>query len=356
MFPDSEAYSLRETTPMLRLLLGPTASGKTAVALALARRDPTEVISADSRQVYRALDIGTAKSTLGERERVPHHMLDIIDPDATMSAGRFAREAYAAVADVRARGREPLVVGGAGLYVRALLGGLAADLPRDLEVRARLEHEAEVWGNAALHARLGIVDPEAADRIAPQDRLRIVRALEVMEITGRPITRLQRESAAVVPTNRAHAVYLAREPADLEQRITIRARAMLDAGLVAETRAVLDRWPAARGLLEKTVGYAEILETAVGAAHPSPPSSDPRALVEAIGRLDMLLDHAPANREALARAIARSTRQYARRQRIWFQKTPDLVRLAVDPTESPETTAERLHALFRRGRANGRAA
>ncbi len=317
----ADAMSRSPERPLL-LLLGPTGSGKTEVALALAARVPIEVVSADSRQVYRGLDVGTAKPNAAERRRLAHSMVDVADPDDPMSAGRYAREAWDAIEAVRTRGAEPLVAGGAGLYVRALLGGLAANLPSDPAVRARLEAEADAedGGSAALHARLAAIDPDAARRIAPQDRVRIVRALEVIELTGQPISALHRAGAAAATAAPVayRAVYLDRAPADLAARIAARADAMLGAGLVEETRAVVARWPGAEPLLRKTVGYAEVL----------------RAAEERWS--------AAALREALVRA----TVQYARRQRIWFQKMQGLVRVPVAAGAAPERVAAAVQEML----------
>lgn len=298
-------------------LAGPTASGKTAVAVALARRVSLEVLSADSRQVYRGLDIGAAKPTAEERAAVAHHLLDLADPDDVMSAGRFAREAWAVEDAVRQRHRVPLYVGGAGLYVRAVSGGLAADLPHDAAVRAALTGEAERDGLDALHAKLARHDPVTAARLAPRDRVRIVRALEIWHLTGEPASVLRRRAQEAQPPRALCIVYLERSLPDLEYRIRQRATAMLSRGLRAECDAILTRWPSARGLLEKTVGYAELLDPALAAASES----------------------------TLLAAIVRATRQYARRQRIWFQAQDGVTRLPIEPGESAESVAARVHAL-----------
>ncbi len=304
-------------TPLL-CLAGPTASGKTAVAVALSLQAPIEVLSADSRQVYRGLDIGAATPSAAERAAVVHHLLDLADPDDVMNAGRFARAAWEAELAVRARGRVPLYVGGAGLYVRAASGALAAELPQDATVRARLVAEAEREGLASLHARLAACDPETASRLAPRDQVRIVRALEIHDLAGEPASTLQRRARDAHPPRPLRVVYLERALPDLERRIRARAAAMLAGGLREECAAVLARWPGARPLLEKTVGYASLLDPALDGADET-----------------TLLD-----------AIVRATRQYARRQRIWFQAQPGVTRLPVEAGETPQELATRARAVW----------
>jgi tRNA dimethylallyltransferase len=276
-------------------LTGPTACGKTELALALAARAPLEIISMDSALVYRGLDIGTAKPSLSVRSAVPHHLIDILDPTESYSAGRFARDAAALVGEIRARGRLPLLVGGTLLYLRALRDGLSA-LPRaDPAVRAELDAQAAAHGWAALHERLRRVDPLAADRIAPSDRQRIQRALEVHALTQRPITDLQRAGGdhkrpgvlaiALVPESRA----------DLAVRIEQRFDAMVAAGFLSEVEQLR-----ARGDLKpdmpamRAVGYRQMW------AH---------------------LDGQCTFEAARAKAIV-ATRQYAKRQLTWLRGDP----------------------------------
>src|SRR5438128_1191036 len=274
-------------------IVGPTASGKSALALDLAERLGGEIVSADSRQVYRDLEIGTAKPTAAERARVPHHCLDLVAPGEAFDAARFRDAARAAIADIVRRGRVALVVGGTGLYVRALLGGLCPAPPRVPALRAALAEEAA----PALHRRLRALDPAAAARIAPGDRVRIVRALEVALVSGVPLSRWQAEHRFGEPAYDALLIGLARPTAELDARIAARARAMLEAGFLDEVRALRGRGLGAAAPGLSAVGYRELL-----------------ACVE--GRTDLAT--------ALA-AMVRATRQFAKRQRTWFRREPAIV-------------------------------
>lgn len=250
---------MNDRLPPCICITGPTACGKTDLALALAGEFPLEVVSMDSAMVYRGLDVGTAKPSRDIRARVPHHLIDILSPAAAYSAGRFAADARQAIGDIRARGRVPLLVGGTLLYLRALRDGLAPLPPADPAIRRCLDREAGRDGWAALHRRLKRIDPAAARRISPADRQRIQRALEVCELTGEPISALQSRvslqssmpirAVALVPDDRGW----------LAQRIEARFDAMVAEGFVDEVRALM-----ARGDLDpqmpamRTIGYRQI--------------------------------------------------------------------------------------------------
>jgi len=291
--------------PPVAVLTGPTGSGKTDAALTLARELPIEIISVDSAQVYRGLDIGSAKPTAEIRARVPHHLLDLVDPADNYSAGQFARDAARALADIESRGRVPLLVGGTMLYLRALIEGIAELPGGNAEVRARIDAEAATLGWPAMHARLAQLDPVAAARVHPNDAQRIQRALEVHATTGQPLTALQRRSSvtvgrefrvvALIPGDRA------RLHADLERRF----RQMMDDGLLDEVRQLYERGdltishPAIRA-----VGYRQLWGHLAGA--------------------DTL-------ETAVTRAIA-ATRQLAKRQMTWV-RSMDNIRI-VDPYDA----------------------
>ena len=249
-------------------LLGPTASGKTAVALALAGRFPAEIVSVDSAQVYRGMDVGTAKPDAAARARVPHHLVDIVEPTESYSAGRFRDDALRLAREIQARGRVPIFAGGTMLYFRALGRGLA-DLPRaDAALRARIEQRAAREGWPALHAELARVDPATAARLDPTDPQRIQRALEVWHLSGVALSQLQaRHAPAPLPFE---ALRIALEPSDraaLHRRIAERFEAMLAAGLLEELAALRRRHALdARMPSMRTVGYRQAWETLEGAA------------------------------------------------------------------------------------------
>lgn len=274
-------------------LTGPTACGKTELALALAEEVPVEVISMDSALVYRGMDIGTAKPNTTVRASVPHHLIDIADPSEAYSAGRFVVDSRAAAADIAARGRIPLLVGGTLLYLRAFCGGLA-DLPEaDFELRQRIDAEAEVLGWPALHARLAGLDPDAAAKIAPTDRQRIQRALEVYALTGEVISAHQQRGSKADDSVRVTTLALVVEDrAALAERIEQRFDAMVEAGFVAEVEALM-----ARGDLNpelpamRAVGYRQIW-----------------------GYLSGDYDWPEARRRAVT-----ATRQLAKRQMTWIR-------------------------------------
>ena len=282
-------------------LVGPTASGKTAIALALAAEWPLEIISVDSALVYQGMDIGTAKPTLAERQAVVHHLIDIRDPAQSYSAADFARDATALIADIRGRGKLPLLVGGTMLYVKALIEGLD-DLPlADPAVRADIEEEAHDRGWPALHAELALVDPPTAQRLPPHDSQRIARALEVWRITGKPLSSFFGTTRVAGP----RVALLSLEPQDrkwLHQRIEQRFDAMLEHGLVDEVKALRSRGDLQADLPSmRCVGY--------------------RQAWEALNDIEEGIALATAMRLMRERGIAAS-RQLAKRQLTWLRGMP----------------------------------
>lgn len=276
-------------------LTGPTACGKTDLALQLADYVPLEVISMDSAMVYRGLDIGTAKPSPITRSAVPHHLIDVLDPCEAYSAGRFARDAAALIAEIRARDRLPLLVGGTLLYLRALRDGLAP-LPRaDRALRADLDRQAAQHGLSAMHERLRAVDAAAAARISPSDRQRIQRALEVYVLTGRPITELQHAGQGLGFSGVLSIALVPERREDLAARIERRFDVMVGMGFVAEVERLRAR----------------------GDLRPDMPS------MRAVGyrQLWSYLDGDCTWEEARAKAIV-ATRQYAKRQLTWLRGDP----------------------------------
>jgi len=306
------------TAPVVRVLIGPTASGKSAVALAAAERLGAEIISADSMKVYRGLDIGTAKPSAAERRRVPHHLIDILDPSESYDAARFAADCDAAMRDIASRGRPVVIEGGTALYLKAWLDGLFEGPERDDEIRRRLRAEADEKGRAYLHRRLAGVDPEAAERIHPNDYRRIERALEVHEITGRPISELQREAAAGRPGPGARVAGLRVPRERLYTRIDERADAMMAAGLLEEAKALAAREEPLSKEAASALGYAELF------AHLR-------------GEHD--LDEA-------VRLIKRNTRRFARKQMTWFRRFEGVAWVEPAEGEAAEAVAGRVIAAW----------
>lgn len=250
------------------MLMGPTAAGKSAVAVSLAVRFGGEIVSADSAQVYRGMDVGTAKPDRATRAAVPHHLVDLIDPTEAYSAARFCSDAAAAIADIRARGRVPIVAGGTMLYFKALREGLSALPPRDPAVRATIDARAARIGWPAMHAELARSDPVTAARLAPTDSQRIQRALEVHALTGVPLSGLQ--GAREIPAAVAPGVVVALAPSDrakLHAAIARRFDAMLANGLVDEVAGLLDRYPLRPEMPSvRSVGYRQVVDCIQGRA------------------------------------------------------------------------------------------
>jgi tRNA dimethylallyltransferase len=247
--------------------MGPTASGKTAVALAIAARFPVEIISVDSAQVFRGMDIGTAKPAPAERAAVPHHLIDIIDPDQSYSAAQFKTDAERLMLQIAARGRVPLLAGGTMLYFKALREGLSNLPPADAALRAGIEADARQKGWPAMHAELARIDPPTAARLQPADAQRIQRALEVFRLSGKPLSALQGARVGAAPQFRfLPLALLPSDRAQLHRRIEQRFDAMLGAGLVEELAALRRKYALVAGLPSmRCVGYRQAWEHLDGA-------------------------------------------------------------------------------------------
>jgi tRNA dimethylallyltransferase len=291
------------------LILGVTASGKGRLAYGLAEKLGAEILSVDSMKVYRGMDIGTAKPPPAAREAIRHHLIDVVEPSESFSAGLFAELAEKAVEDIKGRGRPVIAVGGTALYIKALLYGLFEGPPADEGVRRRLEAEIRSLGLDEIYQRLWRADPAAAARIHPNDSRRIVRALEVYEKTGCPISRLQQQFDSEGPPAGWRIIGVRRRKEDSSARINARVRAMVEAGLVDEVRALAAGEKTLGRQAAAAIGYAEVIEYLRGRTD----------LEEAIEKIKI------------------NTRRLAKQQRTWFKRFTGVDWLNVEP-DTPDGT------------------
>jgi tRNA dimethylallyltransferase len=304
-------------------VLGATATGKSALAIALAERFGGEIVNCDSTAVYRGFDIGTDKIEPSARKGIPHHLIDVVDPEEEYTAARYAREAASVVRDILARGRLPILAGGTGFYYRALTRGLFPGPGRDAELRHRLEQVAGRRGTAFVHKMLRRVDPASAGRIQPNDLKRSVRALEVFFLTGRPLTEHFADTVSPLPGVDMIAVAVRLPAAVISERVTRRVDEQFARGLMDEIRELL-----ARGVPETVRPFGGLVYR------------------QALEHLHGVRD------ETTTRAlIAQQNRQYARRQLIWFRKEPNLNWLE-GPGESPATIAAAIQLVEQHLRAS----
>ena len=306
--------------PFVVAVLGPTATGKSALALSLAERYGGEIVNCDSTAVYRGFDIGTDKVPMSARRGIPHHLIDIVDPTTEYTAAQYARDAAAAIRGIHARGGLPILTGGTGFYYRALTRGLFPGPGRDAEMRARLESMAVRRGVEFLHRLLRRVDRESAGRIQPRDRKRIVRALEVFFLTGRPLTAHFAETASPIPDVEVLPIGVRLPAAQISERVTRRVDEQFRRGLLDEIRTLL-----ARGIPETARPFGGLVYR------------------QALEHLRGVRDE-PSTRAL----IAQENRRYARRQLIWFRKEPNLVWLD-GPGEARAAIAAANRILHERG-------
>lgn len=279
--------------PRVIVLAGPTGVGKTALSLGLAEALDAEIVGMDSVQIYRGMDIGSAKASVEERARVPHHLIDVLDPDQEHNVGDYKRRAMDAIADIHQRGKHAIIVGGTGLYLRVLIHGLLEAPEPDEELRRRHRERAAEVGCQALHAELAQVDPELAERLHHNDFVRISRGLEIWEQTGRPLSELQREHQFRLPNYNAFKLALCRPRAELYERINARVDQMMTEGFLDECRGLFDRYPRELKVFS-SLGYKQMAEH--------------------------LLDDVPLE-EALD-SMKQQTRRYAKQQLSWLRGEP----------------------------------
>lgn len=303
-----------ESTADCWYLTGPTASGKTGVGLELAERLNAEIVSMDSMTLYREMDIGTAKPTAEQRQRVPHHLLDVLSPTDDYSVSNYLAAARQKVGEIRGRGREVLFVGGTPLYLKALLRGIFQGPPADWEFRQQVEEEIKQVGLAALHKRLEQVDPLSAMKLHPHDKRRIIRALEVRRATGQPISHLQTQFDEGLPADQRKVAVLSWPRDVLHDRINTRVDVMFASGLVDEVTGLLARHGSLGRTASQAVGYCEVI------AHIG-------------GQADL---------ESTIEAVKARTRRFARRQDTWFRSLSECRWFPLEGDIDERNTAARI--------------
>jgi tRNA dimethylallyltransferase len=304
---------MSESQPNILAIVGPTSSGKSALALAVAEQFGAEIVSADSRQLYRYLNIGTAKPSSDEMRKVKHHFVDILDPPSDYSAGQFGTEARLVLAHIVGGKKLPILVGGSGLYLTAVLDGLFNGPGRDDEIRLQLEEKLEKEGLAALVNTLRSVDPKTAQLMKEITARRVIRALEVYRITGKPLSQLQFEEAPAQEFE-AYQVGLLWERKELYERIDERVERMLASGLVDEVKGLMAKGYTKKMNALNTVGYKEVFDFLEGS-----------------------IDH-----EEMKRLIKRNTRRFAKRQMTWFRRDPRIVWMRVSGDAWLESCRQRI--------------
>ena len=300
---------------MLIIIAGPTAVGKTGISLELAEMLDGEIVSADSRQVYRFMDIGTAKPSAEDMQRIPHHMIDVVNPDEEYTAADYMCGAHTAIKAILKKGKTPIMAGGSGLYIRAVIDGIFPGPGSDKKIREKLEMEAKTSGISSLHDRLCKIDPIASSRIHPNDSRRIIRALEVYEITGKPISFFQKEWKKEEAMYDAVMVGLNRPREELYGRIEERVDYIFEHGFVDEAKKLLEKGYEENLVSMEALGYREVIRFLKG----------------------------EINIDAAKKKIKLDTRHYARRQLIWFRKDKRITWFNIDNEEKPVETAEKIY-------------
>ena len=286
-------------------LTGPTAAGKSKVAIALAERLDAEIISLDSMAIYRGMNIGTAKPANDDRAKVPHHLLDIVDPNLEFSLAEYVERAHQSLSEVKSRGKEVLFVGGTPLYLKSMLRGIYTGPPADWDFRKKVDEEAEKVGLELLHTRLQQVDPLSAEKLHPHDKRRIIRALEVHHLTGQPISHLQVQFDDAEPAENCRVFVLGWPRAVLHARIERRIDEMFAKGLVAEVTEILAKYGSLSRTAMQAVGYREVVD-----------------MLASEGDLD-----------STVQLVKSRTRQFARRQETWFRSLEECQRVMLGQNE-----------------------
>lgn len=300
------------------VIVGPTAVGKSRIAIEVAKRFETEILTADSRQVYRGMDVGTDKPPLTRRQGISHQLIDLVDPDKPFNAGLFRQRAGEAIERLYQHRQLPLVVGGTGLYVRTLLQGLCGAPPADPMVRAQLREEVRRQGYERLYARLASVDPVTAGKLHPRDTSRIIRALEVHQLSGFPMSKFQASHGFAERPFSSLVIGLNRSRDELYRLIEERIGWQLSNGLVEETRGLLDRGYRRESAAMKGLGYRQVAAYLAG----------------------------ECDWDEMVRLFKRDTRRFAKRQMTWFRREPDITWLMMDEAEPAEHTVERVTCLI----------
>ncbi len=299
-------------------LTGPTASGKSRVALDLAERIDAEIISVDSMAVYRGMDIGTAKPTSDQRERVPHHLIDLVDPTGEYSVSQFVVDAHSKADEIRARGKKVLLVGGTPLYIKTLFCGMFLGPPADWEFRAAVEADVAEFGMESLRKRLEQVDPLSAFKILDGDLRRMTRALEVAKITGRPLSHWQNQFEQVQGQTSCKCFALAWDRTQLHGRVNQRVDGMFQRGLLDEVKALIVKFGTLGRTAAQAVGYKEPMEFLKGAV----------------------------NEKEMVEQVKAHTRQFVRRQEIWFRSMPNIERVPISNEVDLENAATLITSVF----------
>src|SRR5215510_12034118 len=314
-------YALSERQLRLKpvvVIVGPTAVGKSRIAIEVAKRFETEILTADSRQVYRGMDVGTDKPPFTTRHGISHQLIDLVYPDTPFNTGLFRQHAAKAIDHLYQHRQLPLVVGGTGLYVRTLLQGLCEAPPADQMVRAQLCEEARTQGYEHLHARLAAIDPVTAGKLHPRDTSKIIRALEVHQLSGLPMSGFQASHGFAERPFSSLVIGLNRDRDELYRRIEERIDWQLANGLVEETRGLLDRGYRRDSAAMKGLGYRQVAAYLAG----------------------------ECDRVEMVRLFKRDTRRFAKRQMTWFRREPNITWLMIDEAEPAEHTVERLTRLI----------